>query len=183
MKLDKILNIVLVLLVGTSIISLLTLLRQNSFISDLVEHEYDLEAGSKGYPFRTTDLEGNLISVPGARTLLIFLSSTCETCTRNLALYQDFHEKFAPTDMQVIGVSAESIGTLRFLKNEHKLTFTLISDRKRTIFWEYKIKVVPTLVLIDREGMIAKIQSPNQSSESFLLEVQKYLEDETFVKH
>ncbi len=40
---------------------------------------------------------------------------------------------------------------------------------------QYKIKVVPKLVLLNGEGMIAKIQSPNQSSESFLLEVQKYL--------
>lgn len=182
---EKITNALLALLLCASSIALFYLFRQNEFIADLVQHEYELQVGESAFILDHLDINANPVEITHHETLLIFISSTCETCTRNLPLYQSFYENIISRngDIKVIGISTESIETLLSLQQKYRLSFPLVSDKDRKIFWEYRIKAAPELVFLDRDSRVAKLRQYGQSSEAFLQEVQDYFEINTALDH
>jgi peroxiredoxin len=170
-------TIALIALIFISSAAVLLLVIQNYHISELVEHESNPAIGDKAYIFSAIDLTGQKVNIKSANVLLIFFNTTCESCLMSVQSWQKFHDDYGSKGIKVIGISADPVERIKQLVEKYGLTFTILADPKHKIIWQYRVKYVPLVVLINRKGGILLYQRPDQSTENALSEAEKILSE------
>lgn len=83
--------------------------------------EFELQ-NQDGKSFRSSELEGK-------KTVLYFFPAAGSPgCTKEAADFQDSIDEFTKAGFQIIGISPDSIDTLKNFQESHELTFQLLSD-------------------------------------------------------
>lgn len=118
-----------------------------------------LAAGKKAPLFKETDNEGNLVKLSdfnNSFTLLFFADDICNMCKETFILIKNK----IPPSIRVIVIADEN-PELENLSNlvTHKNMYLI---RSNDLSVNYQIKEVPTLFLLDKEGMIKKIYDNNE---------------------
>ncbi len=104
----------------------------------------------EGEPFRLTDHRGEVV-------LLNIWATWCPPCRYEMPHLQILHENFSDEGLRVVGVSIDSEGAERAIRQfleELEVTFLVLrdpADRVSGIFGAYG---VPLTLLIDREGIV-----------------------------
>lgn len=113
-------------------------------------------AGSRAANFTLKTLEGEPVTLDEARgkvVVLDFWATWCGPCRRELPTIEKLRAEFAGK-VAFFGVNDEDSGTVReFLKKNH-YELAVLMDGKRQVHRQYGVSAIPTLLIIDRQGVI-----------------------------
>ena len=118
-----------------------------------------IEVGSEAADFRLKDLEGRetqLKSLRGNVVLLNFWATWCGPCRLEMPVIENLHQQFHKKGLRVFGVNDEEIDTIREYVAEHEYSFPTLVDTDQQAMNLYRIRGIPTMVVIDREGKIVQ---------------------------
>jgi peroxiredoxin len=104
----------------------------------------------KGQRFRLSDHRGK------RPVLLIFSTTWCTFCRSELPHFKSLFATYAKQGVEVINIDIqESKEKVAKFAAQHELPYRVLLDEDGTVSGVYDIKGVPSMVLIDRNGMIA----------------------------
>ena len=149
-----------------------------------------LQIGQKAPNFTLPDKEGNMVSLTdflGKKVVLYFYpKDNTPGCTRQACAFASLYEGFKAKDIQVIGVSKDSIASHSKFAEKYNLPFILLSDKDLLAIqaygvWQEKkmcgkvgMGVVRTTFIIDEQGDIQKIMDkvkPDTNAQEILAEL------------
>ncbi len=132
-----------------------------------------LKTGSKAPDFLLKDKNGNEISLSefaGQKVVLYFYpKDNTPGCTRQACAFASAYDEFRQKNVQVIGISKDSVASHLKFAEKHNLPFILLSDPERDAIekygvWQEKKRcgkvsmgVVRTTFIIDENGNIEKV--------------------------
>ncbi|HVF09262.1 MAG TPA: TlpA disulfide reductase family protein [Abditibacteriaceae bacterium] len=117
-----------------------------------------IKAGVAAPDFTLTNLEGQpvqLAQLRGAPLLLNFYNSTCSWCQMEMPRLADVYRRQADVDVQVLGiVTADDEATAAAFAKDKRLDFPSVLDSEHQVCADYAVERVPTLVLVNAEGVV-----------------------------
>ncbi|MBI2935162.1 MAG: redoxin domain-containing protein [Chloroflexi bacterium] len=112
--------------------------------------------------FSLERLDGQTVKLSDLRgrpVLLNFWTTWCLACKEEMPLLQAIHEEREKDGLVVLGVDlAERPAVVKQFMDENRLTFTTVLDRDNRVSATYGIRLIPTTVLVDRNGDIRDIK-------------------------
>jgi len=135
------------------------------------------EVGDTAPDFSLEDLAGEKIELEDFRgkvVLLDFWSTKCPPCRKAMPHLQELHEKYKDKGLVVLGVSLDVNKRVveRFLQAV-KCDFLILMDPQgRQTGSLYRIRFIPTTLIVDKKGIIRFRGYPSQLSEKV---IEKYL--------
>ena len=152
-----------------------------------------IEAGMKAPDFTLTDGKGNEVSLSdhrGKKVVLYFYpKDNTPGCTRQACAFAGAYEGFRAQNVEVIGISRDSVASHEKFAEKHSLPFTLLSDPQRLAIeaygvWQEKkqcgkvsMGVVRTTFIIDEDGMVLQVM-PKVKPDTNAAEILDYLAGE-----
>lgn len=113
----------------------------------------------KAPDFILTDLKGQQFRLSdhrGKRPVLIIFSTTwCTFCKAEIPHFKSLHATYAKQGLEVVNVDIqESREKVSKFTAQNQLPYRVLLDRDGTVSGVYEVRGVPTMVLVDRDGMI-----------------------------
>ncbi|GAB4262981.1 MAG: hypothetical protein Kow0092_13580 [Deferrisomatales bacterium] len=91
--------------------------------------------------------------------LLDFWSIYCVSCVQEMPRLVAIYEKYKDQGLVAVGVDLDSFGTKRVVKFvkglQFQVTYPLVVDKRREVAGKYGVSVLPTTVVIDRQGKVS----------------------------
>ncbi len=102
-----------------------------------------------GKPFDVKAEKGRVV-------LLNVWATWCAPCRYEIPQLQALHEKYRQRGFDVIGVSVDDVGVdaVKQFVTENKMTYPIVLDSDGRIAHVLRTTVLPTSVMIDRDGRI-----------------------------
>ncbi len=135
----------------------------------------NITVGDKAPDFRLTDKNGNSVSLSdfkGKKVVLYFYPrDNTPGCTRQACAFAENYSEFQKRNIEVIGISKDSVVSHVKFAEKYNLPFVLLSDPDRMAIeaygvWQEKkmygkvtMGVARTTFIIDENGVIQKIMS------------------------
>jgi peroxiredoxin len=120
-----------------------------------------IQAGATAPDFTLTNLEGQTIQLSqlrGAPVLLNFYNSTCAWCQTEMPRLADVYRRQEEVSVQFLGiVTADDRATAVAFANNKRLEFPIVLDSEHEVCTAYAIERVPTLILVDAEGIVTQV--------------------------
>lgn len=129
-----------------------------------------LQPGTKAPAFALPDQNGNIRTLDefkGKKVILYFYpKDNTSGCTKQACGYSERAPHFAKKDVEIIGISKDTVASHKRFEEKHNLAFTILADPElETIkaydVWKEKKRgdkvtmgVLRTTYLIDEDGMI-----------------------------
>lgn len=133
----------------------------------------ELKAGDRAPDFLLPAGGGATISLAALRgskiVLYFYPSDDTETCTKEAIAFNQLRHQFMKCGTQVIGVSPDTLASHEKFKRKRQLALTLAADeaksaiqaygvwKEKTLYGRTYMGVERTTLLIDGEGVIARI--------------------------
>ncbi len=149
-----------------------------------------IEVGMKAPDFTLPDKDGNNVSLSdflGKKIVLYFYpKDNTPGCTRQACAFAGSYKAFCNKNVQIIGISKDSISSHLKFAEKYNLSFVLLSDTERLAIeaygvWQEKklygkisFGVVRTTFIIDENGNIEKIM-PKVKPDTNASEILEYL--------
>ena len=149
-----------------------------------------LKIGDKAPAFTLKDKDGNDVSLSdflGKKVVLYFYpKDNTPGCTRQACAFAGLYKAFAAKNVEVIGISKDSVASHEKFAQKYSLPFVLLSDPERTAIeaygvWQEKkmcgktsMGVVRTTFLLDEAGRIFGILpkvKPDTNAEEVLAQL------------
>lgn len=146
-----------------------------------------LEIGMKAPEFTLMDKDGNAVSLTdlkGKKVVVYFYpKDNTPGCTRQACAFAGAYNKFKEKNVEVVGISKDSVASHVKFAEKHGLPFILLSDPKLEAIkaydvWQEKkmcgkvgMGVVRTTFIIDENGNIERIMpkvKPDTNAEEIL---------------
>jgi peroxiredoxin len=109
----------------------------------------------------TADIDVTLSRLRGRNVLLAFFPlAFTTTCTREMCAFTEDFDQFQSADTTVLGISVDSVPTLKQFKAKDRISVDLLSDFKREVSRRYgvlneeRFYANRAYVLIDRDGVV-----------------------------
>lgn len=121
-----------------------------------------IEVGSEAADFQLKDLEDREVQLRDLRgqvVLLNFWASWCGPCRLEMPVIEKLHQEFHEKGLRVFGVNDEDIDVIRDYVAEHEYSFPTLVDPEQQAITLYRVRGIPTMVVIDREGKIARYRT------------------------
>jgi len=132
-----------------------------------------LDIGTQAPNFTLQDKNGNNVSLSdflGKKIVLYFYpKDNTPGCTRQACAFAGLYEEFKARNVQVIGISRDSVASHEKFAAKYSLPFILLSDpaleaieaygvwQEKKLYGKVSMGVVRTTFIIDEEGMIERI--------------------------
>lgn len=146
--------------------------------------------GDKAPDFTLTDQNGKSVSLSdfaGTRVVLYFYpKDNTPGCTRQACAFAGAYTEFRRRNIQVIGISKDSVESHRKFAEKHSLPFVLLADpelqaiqsygvwQEKKLYGKVSMGVVRTTFIISPEGVIEKIMpkvKPDTNAAEILAEL------------
>ena len=146
--------------------------------------------GEKAPDFTLTDQNGKSIALSdfaGTRVVLYFYpKDNTPGCTRQACAFGGSYAEFQRRNIQVIGISKDSVESHRKFAEKHALPFILLADpelqaiksygvwQEKKLYGKVSMGVVRTTFIISPEGMIEKVMpkvKPDTNAAEILAEL------------
>ena len=113
----------------------------------------DFEAKTiDGERVRLSDLRGKPV-------LLSFWASWCGPCRRELPSVEKVHQEFKDKGLIVLGVNDEGKAIARQFSGEAHVSFDTLDDSNTKVYRLYRVRSIPSVFLIDKDGKIVRFFS------------------------
>jgi peroxiredoxin len=114
----------------------------------------------KAPDFVLTDLTGQKFRLSdnrGKRPVLIIFSTTwCTFCKAEIPRFKSLHATYARQGLEVVNIDIqESQEKVSKFAAQNQLPYRVLLDRDGTVSGVYDVRGVPTMVLVDKDGLIA----------------------------
>ena len=149
-----------------------------------------LEIGIKAPEFTLSDKDGNPVSLKdflGKKVVLYFYPrDNTPGCTKQACAFASAYDEFKAKNIEVIGISRDSVASHVKFAEKFSLPFVLLSDPERKAIeaygvWQEKkmcgkvsMGIVRTTFIIDENGIIEKIMpkvKPDTNAAEILAEI------------
>ncbi|MFH1078841.1 MAG: TlpA disulfide reductase family protein [Pseudomonadota bacterium] len=119
-------------------------------------------AEGKARDFVLKDLKGSkfILSEQRGKTVLIIFSTTwCPTCRSEIPRYEFFHKTYEGRGLIVVNIDIqESRDKVSRFADKYRLPYRVLLDETGLVAEAYQIVGVPTLILIDQNGVLLSRQ-------------------------
>lgn len=124
------------------------------------------QGSERGDRVRLSDLKGRPV-------LLDFWASWCGPCRLSVPLLNRVAREFAGSGLHVYGINSEGLSPVRVegVASRWGFTYPVLHDPTAQAELAYGISAVPTLVLIDRAGVVRQLYAGAPSAERLLKEI------------
>jgi thiol-disulfide isomerase/thioredoxin len=117
------------------------------------------DIGSTMPEYSATGLDGSKFDLATKRNKVVLLNlwaTWCGPCRYEIPELQSLHAKFEPKGFEVIGVSVDESGVepVKQFVDEFKMTYPVVLDPEGKLAGIFGTSVLPTTVLLDRNGKI-----------------------------
>lgn len=149
-----------------------------------------LETGTKAPDFTLNDKDGKSVSLSdfiGKKVVLYFYpKDSTPGCIRQACAFAGVYGEFKKKNVEVIGISKDSIASHVKFAEKYGLPFILLSDpeleaiqafgvwQEKKLYGKVSMGVVRTTFIIDENGVIEKIM-PKVKPDTNALEILEYL--------
>ena len=149
-----------------------------------------LQVGQKAPNFTLSDKDGSMVSLSdflGKKVVLYFYpKDNTPGCSRQACAFASLYDGFKSKNVQVIGISKDSVSSHVKFAEKYNLPFIILSDKdlvaiKAYDVWHEKkmcgkvgMGVVRTTFIIDEEGNVSKIMNkvkPDTNAQEILDEL------------
>jgi thiol-disulfide isomerase/thioredoxin len=106
--------------------------------------------------FKTAD--GRKVSLHDLKSKVVFLNfwaTWCTYCKEEMPGLTELSKKFSPQDLQVIAATNENSKVVRSFLQRKDFSYPIVFDLGDTLLDRFKVKTVPTTVVIDGQGRVA----------------------------
>lgn len=111
--------------------------------------------------FTLKSLEGSNLRLQeyrGQVVLINFWASWCGPCRQEMPLLDRLHHRYEDTGFAVLGVNVEGeFGPAQEVVQKTNVTFPILIDDGQKVSEMYKLKAMPSTVVVDRDGVIRYI--------------------------
>ena len=116
-----------------------------------------------------TGIDHQLSSYKGKVVLLNFWTTWCEPCEAEMPEIEQLYARYTRDDVVILGVNtrARTSEVIAYGKKHH-LTFPLLIDRDGAVSGLYHVRAFPTTIVIDRQGIIHRINIGSMNEEQFV---------------
>lgn len=121
------------------------------------------DAGNLAWDFDLLDDFNNRIILSNYRGYIIIInlwSDDCPNCKNELPYLQDIYEDYQADSVKIFGINyggrfgQEDSSTVRQIRENLNLTFTLLIGRNNSIVNQYKSGGTPQTVILNRDGIV-----------------------------
>ena len=149
-----------------------------------------LETGQKAPEFTLPDKDGNNVSLSdfrGKKVVLYFYpKDNTPGCTRQACAFAGLYDEFSKKNVQVIGISKDSVASHVKFAQKYDLPFILLSDpelaaiqaygvwQEKKLYGKVSMGVVRTTFIIDENGNVEKVMKkvkPDTNAAEILAEI------------
>jgi len=116
---------------------------------------------------------GMLAKNRGKVVVLDFWATWCGPCRMTIPGLDAVYKKYRGKGLEVIGISSENLEDLKAFQASAKLDYPLFNDVSRLTTGHYQAFAYPTLVVIDKQGVIERVEvgaHPPEDIEKWVLE-------------
>ncbi len=111
--------------------------------------DFTLNAYNNGAVYRLSEL------TPKAPTIVVFFKLSCATSKLTLPIVERLHRRYPA--LQVVGVSQDDAADTPAMVAHGGLTFPVVRDEGWRVSAAYDLFTVPTLFLLDQQGVVRRI--------------------------
>ena len=118
-----------------------------------------VEVGAAMPEYAAMNLDGSKFELASKRDKVVLLNlwaTWCGPCRYEIPELQRMHDHYAGRGFEVVGVSVDQspAETVREFATEHKMTYPVVHDQEERLAGILEASVLPTTVLIGRDGRI-----------------------------
>ena len=141
-----------------------------------------LEIGTKAPEFSLPDENGeirNLSDYKGKKLILYFYPrDNTPGCTKQACGFADLYPQFSEKDVEIVGISKDSVASHKKFKEKYSLPFTILSDtelqtiqaydvwKEKKLYGKTSMGIIRTTYLIDENGVIIKAMDKVKAAEN-----------------
>jgi peroxiredoxin len=119
----------------------------------------NLKVGQSAPDFTLQDLSGHPVTLSSYHNqkvvLMDFWATWCGPCRMAMPGLQDLADKFKGRDLEILSVDqGEPADQVRNLIERQKYTFHVVLDQDQAVGNKYGVQAIPTLVLVDTNGVV-----------------------------
>ena len=123
----------------------------------------NVKLGQLAPDFSLSDLSNHMVSLNGYRgrkvVLLDFWATWCGPCRMEMIDLQTLLEKFKDKDFEILSINqGEAADQVRQFMSRKKYEFYALLDSNSAASAKFGVRAIPTLVLVDKEGVVQWLQ-------------------------
>lgn len=114
--------------------------------------------GLRAGNFKMKSLEGEAVELSTLRgkvVVLDFWATWCPPCRRELPSIERLRNEFTD-QVQFLGVNDEDAATVKSFLHKNGYALPVLMDQRRSVHLQYGVEAIPTVLIIDRDGVIRK---------------------------
>ncbi len=138
-----------------------------------------IELNSPAIDFTLPNIKGENFSLKqfrGKVILLNFWATWCPPCRLEIPILNNIYKTYKKTGFEIIAVSLDTdIERLKTFLKENTVNFLVLHDKKGTVGFKYKVEVVPTSFLLDKNHILRQIYIGIIDEKQFVSDLKTWL--------